>query len=206
MERRRATRYPKRAPVMLYVSGTETRLTGYMTNVSVGGAYVQTNRVLAPRTRLRVQIGDGASSWAVEAVVASKKEVLSGMLSIEQPGMGVRFLRPEELFEELVPRPVAPKPAAVPSGSEPVPVDLTQVGKFQEVWARDVRAGGLFVTTDRIVEMHSLVRLLVALPGVLLPITVDARVVMLAPSGFAVQFVDPDAVRRTFADVAARWT
>lgn len=214
MERRRTSRYTRRLPVTLWIPGTDKGLAGYTTNVSAGGLYVHANRTLPRRTRVRVQIGEGSAGAIFEAVVVKENSVDPALRVVEQPGMGLRFLQARELLGHFVPSIVAevaarPRPsAAATDGPAPAPdtpvVDLSSPEKFAQVWKRDLRAGGLFVTSTNATTLHKLIHVAVRVPNAPDPIVLAARVVLLGQGGFAVEFADRVGARTLFGGIAAR--
>lgn len=211
MERRRAARFKRRLPVTLWVPGKESmRQTGYTTNLSLGGVFVHANRSLPARTRVRVEIGEGASSLLFEAVVVKEHEVPHALRVVNTPGMGLRFLHTRELLRAVVPNiaePEAPAPAAPPvaPAQEELPtVDLSSAVRFADAWKRDLRAGGVFVQSTAPATLHKLITIGVKLPDTIMPLRIAARVVMVGKGGYAVEFVDKTAARAQFALVADR--
>jgi hypothetical protein len=75
---------------------------GFTTNISQTGMFVATNHIYLPGTRLRVEVVDRGKSLVLESVVARALQVPAMFRGLEHQGVGLRFLRLEELFEELV--------------------------------------------------------------------------------------------------------
>src|SRR5258706_1789866 len=102
MERRRAKRRARRLQVRVTdLREGDTHL-GFTTNISVSGTFVAINHLYPPGTRVRAEILDRDRSIMLECVVARAKQVPSIFRGLEQQGIGLRFLEPDELFGEIV--------------------------------------------------------------------------------------------------------
>jgi hypothetical protein len=74
---------------------------GFTTNISQTGMFVATNHIYLPGTRVRVEVIDRGKNLVLESVVARALQVPAMFRGLEHQGVGLRFLRLEELFEEL---------------------------------------------------------------------------------------------------------
>lgn len=102
-ERRANGRVARRIDVRFWRRGTAQPSAGFTTNVSTTGLFLGTSLTLAPGERLRLEVGDRDSGFAVEGVVVRVHRVAMALRHVLQPGAGVRFLLPEELVTGLVP-------------------------------------------------------------------------------------------------------
>ena len=154
--KRRNPRRARRLQVQFWRPGELQTFPGYTTNLSLTGMFLATNSPQPPGTRLRIEILDGTRGFLFEAVVAHARKVRSDLARMTQPGMGIRFLKVEELVRELIPDAVgedeaipdepAPEPAA-----EPVPPSLAHPPSAAEPLSHTrpaapvpVDAGGVF--------------------------------------------------------------
>lgn len=67
------------------------------------GMFLATNSPQPPGTRLRIEVLEGDRGFVVEGVVAHSRKTRGDMMRLSHPGMGVRFLRVDELVRELIP-------------------------------------------------------------------------------------------------------
>jgi Tfp pilus assembly protein PilZ len=98
MERRDKTRRAHRSEIGFWELGSDKRHIGYSTNISSTGLYLTTNYLLPRGTRLRVEISLGGRSNILEAQVA---RMVRSLNNLRPPGMGLRFLMPEEVVAEV---------------------------------------------------------------------------------------------------------
>jgi hypothetical protein len=104
MDRRRNRRWPRQLEVRLWKRGEEAAAwRGISTNVSRTGIFVRTQRVLPSGTRLRLEVVHLGRGFVGEGVVMRALKTPSHLQSVMPSGMGIRFLRLEELLEELLP-------------------------------------------------------------------------------------------------------
>lgn len=265
-ERRDEIRHRKRIAVRFWKRGEDTARSGFTTNISTGGMYIGANHVLARGTRLRVEVMDPVKGFMVEGVVARAERSRPELRSVRNSGMGIRFLKIDEMVAELfpqaeqvsvapqpsspaaAPRPVAPQPAAPqpvappepaapPSSApqttaseaqspEPVAPQSTRhaaqlrgfavryatVDDLRRTYERDIRNGGLFISTQDPAERGDVVVIEIRPPAELgAPFRLRARVVhtfergtqggtheanLLA--GMGVEWLDPEAARKSF--------
>jgi Tfp pilus assembly protein PilZ len=103
MERRIHRRFPRRIELRFWRPADAQTHTGYTTNISKSGLFLGSAAALMPGERLRLEIVDRQSGFFAEGRVARVHRVALALRHVDQPGVGVRFLLPEELVEELVP-------------------------------------------------------------------------------------------------------
>lgn len=108
-ERRDEPRLRRRVPVRFWRRGEERARSGFTTNISNGGMFIGSNQVLPPDTRLRIEVLDPKHGFHIEGIVARAKRSHPELRSVQPSGMGVRFLRTEELVAELFPKGVRVK-------------------------------------------------------------------------------------------------
>lgn len=121
-ERRGAARYSRRLDVRFWRRGRTQPVSGFTTNVSLSGIFLGTTQQLEPGERIRLELMDKVGGFLIEGLVARVHRVAIALRHVEQPGAGVRFLLPEELIGELVPklrgRGGVQRPAAGARGAE----------------------------------------------------------------------------------------
>jgi hypothetical protein len=199
MNRRRSEpRVSRRVEVQFWQVGEKIQR-GYSTNISSRGMHIATANPLPPRSRLRIEVLHGERGFLIEGVVAHRRLVHQELMKVAAPGMGVRFLSPDELIREIFPLEgaLAPPPPPAP-GLEPeqaavddgaldashpeemriFSVRFASAKDFLGVYERDIVNGGLFVATSRPGRMRELVRIELHPPGPSpAPILLPARVV-----------------------------
>jgi Tfp pilus assembly protein PilZ len=104
MDRRRSRRWPRQLDVRFWKRGEEGHPThAVSTNVSKTGIFLRTQQVLPSGTRLRLEVSCAGRSFVSEGVVMRALRTPASLQAAMPSGMGVRFLRIEELIEDLMP-------------------------------------------------------------------------------------------------------
>ncbi len=195
--------------VRFWKLGDGQALSGYSHNLSSTGMFIATSTPLPVGQRVRVELVDSRQGFMIEGVVAHAAKVAPALQSLRATGMGVRFLPPEELVERILaksglpraerPRAAPPSPHTPPVASGQFQVVFGSSAELQRVFDRDIRNGGLFVSTAEPPAIDQTVTVQLQLPGgpcLDFPAQVVQRV---APSahgegGVGVAFHDPSAV------------
>lgn len=102
-ERRLHPRYPRRLEVRFWRPSESQPHSGFTTNVSRTGIFLGTGHLLNPGERVRIELLDPERGFMVEGRVVRIHRVALALRHVDQPGVGVRFLLPEELLSDLVP-------------------------------------------------------------------------------------------------------
>jgi len=118
MERRIHRRLPRRIELRFWRPSEPQVHTGYTSNISKSGFFLGSATALMPGERLRLEIVDRENGFFAEGRVARVHRVALALRHVDQPGVGVRFLLPEELIEELVP--LAQQSGPVTQGGRPL--------------------------------------------------------------------------------------
>ena len=130
----------------------EREYVGYTTNISASGMFLATRFSLPRGSRLRVEVSSGDSSFIAEAVVARvvrTMPMLQGVPGAPVSGMGLRFLKPQELIAELIPEiGSTPNEERKPSAEGVYQVRFADREQLIGTYERDIKVGGLFVPTD----------------------------------------------------------
>jgi hypothetical protein len=192
MNRRQSERVSRRVEVQFWQVGQKIQR-GYSTNISANGMHISTANPLPPHSRLRIEVVHGDRGFLIEGVVAHRRAVHPELMKVTPPGMGVRFLNPEELIREIFPRESGAGRGTGAGGGapardelEPPPqeeirtfaVRFASAKDFLGIYERDIVNGGLFVATSRPGRMRELVRIEIHPPGpALAPVLLPARVV-----------------------------
>jgi len=223
--RRNETRVPKRVEVQFWQVGQKIHR-GYSTNISAGGMHISTANPLPPRARLRIEVVHGERGFMIEGVVAHRRAAHPEIMKVTPPGMGVRFLSPEELIGEIFPAEGGRVASAAAGGGTTEAAEERQeedvriftvrfasAKDFLGIYERDIVNGGLFVATSRPARMRELVRVEIYPPGPsAAPIQLPARVIQrfepqprtsAIPAGMAVELLDLPAALDRLRPIAA---
>lgn len=104
MDRRREKRWPRVLDVRYQKRGEEDELRrAVATNISKGGMFIRTPAVFPSGTRVRVEVVHARHGFMVEGIVVRALRTPSHLQTVRPSGMGIRFLGPRELVEELLP-------------------------------------------------------------------------------------------------------
>lgn len=211
-ERRLHRRWSRRARVQFWRRNEpESILRGYTSDLSKSGAFVSTEKPVGRNARIQMRIDTGQGHYLLEGVVARSMLVHKELARVKQGGMGVRFLRVDELVaellktapadlqvgtkasssaalesameEEVFQEPEADASAVQASDSNTFSVDLGTTERFLRVWDQDISVGGLFVETDRPSPSDATVRLLIQAPQTSEPFEALAKVVQVFEPG-----------------------
>lgn len=99
----RKKRFARRLQVRFWIPGDDQPRSAYTTNVSTTGMFVCTGSPAAPGDRVRIEVLDETNSFMVEGVVVHAARVSPLLRKLRDSGMGVRFLRVDELIGAIVP-------------------------------------------------------------------------------------------------------
>ncbi len=181
MERRDDDRRPYRIRVYFWDRDTNKRSLGYTTNISTSGMYITTSRLLPRGTRIRVALRSADDrNVAIEAVVA---RAIRSKLQIQPNGMGVRFLRVDELVSEIIPEIDAKLPREeAPSEKGVYRLRFASREQFLAAYWQDISTGGIFVPTDQPAALDETVTIELQVEGSP-PLAFQARVVHRAERG-----------------------
>lgn len=214
MNRRRSPRIPRRIQVLVQPRGETQAFRSHTSNLSEQGMHIATRHARPSGTRLRIEILDEREGFVVEGVVAHARAVHPELAKVIPPGIGVRFLTPEELVAGLA----MPRQAEIGSAEPPDGVFALQfgsLGQFLETYRRDIRVGGLFVPTRRPARLQTEVTVEVHPPDRRFsPIALRARVVrrfdapLTVPTGveprigMGVELLDPASALESLRPIA----
>ena len=154
MDRRRSRRWPRQLDVRFWKRGEEGQATRALsTNISKTGIFLRTQQVLPSGSRLRLEVTCAGRSFVAEGVVMRALRSPAHLQAAIPSGMGVRFLRIEELLEDLlpginllaeekVPEPLAAPPAA--AASHPMSTDSYAAPPAAPAAGEPIGAGAVF--------------------------------------------------------------
>ncbi len=106
--------------VRIWRLGEDRPAVGHTVNLSPGGMFIGTSRPPRSGERVRVEVVDPERGFVVEAVVTHSHDVPPELRKIKEPGMGVRFLQPEELIRPVT-RPLTAEQAEAPASPPEIP-------------------------------------------------------------------------------------
>ena len=188
MERRQHRRFSRRIEVRFWRRGDPQAHSAFTTNISKSGLFLGSGAALQPGERIRLEVVDRDGGFFAEGRVARVHRVSLSLRHVDQPGVGVRFLRPEELVEELLPlarqsdaatagggeaagarvaatTEAGAADAALGDSSTPVvEIEFDDASAFLSVYHRDISSGGLFISSPHPAPLHSEVIVEMRLP------------------------------------------
>lgn len=161
----------------------------FTTNISKSGLFLGSGTAMNPGERIRIEVVDRDGGFFAEGRVARVHRVALALRHVDQPGFGVRFLRPEELIEELLPLARETEPVSrrgsVPPGRVPeaqpnagaardeelgnaatpvVEVAFDDPAAFLSVYHRDITSGGLFISSEHPATLNAEILVEIRLP------------------------------------------
>jgi hypothetical protein len=150
-EKRKNKRFARRL-VVRFGEADLSRM-GFASDISTSGVFVMCD-VLPPigaRLHLQIELNPAKSVYA-EAVVRRHKLVPPKFRSIDKSGFGVRLLDPAELVGEVVPQLRAD---ALAAADQRFSVSFANLDALRTAFERELRHGGVFLRTDRVLERDS---------------------------------------------------
>ena len=215
MNRRSSPRIPRRIQVVFQPRGETQTYRSFTSNLSEEGMHIATHHTRPAGTRLKIELVEEAQGFVVEGVVAHSRTVHPELAKVLPEGIGVRFLKPEELVAGVI-GPRLPETGSAEPADGVFPLHFESPGQFLEIYRRDLRVGGLFVPTRRPAPLRSEVTVEVHLPGEPAPVALRARVVrrfdlplaksgsVEPPAGMGVELVDPAAALESLRPIVER--
>lgn len=150
-EKRRSKRFARRLVVRFGES--ELSRTGFVSDISTSGVFVTCDVLPAIGARLHLQIElSPANSVFAEAVVRRHKLVPPKYRAIEKSGFGVRFLDPAEIVAEVVPQ---LRTETLAAADQRFSVSFANADALRTAFDRELRHGGIFLRTERILPRDS---------------------------------------------------
>lgn len=205
-EKRSAPRIRKRFLVHYGENGLER--SGFTADVSTTGMFVVSSTLPALDTRLHLQVFFGEGDFTYfEGRVRRHRLVPVELRSIEKAGFGVEFLTPAQLLaDQLRGRSAAPV-EAMPRFR----VDVSTGAALRELWDRELKHGGIFITSDRTPGRNEIAEVELALrfaPGAP-SLRFSARVLQIlqvpgAAAGIGFEFVDRRSVTEKLEPMLGR--
>jgi Tfp pilus assembly protein PilZ len=113
----------RRIEIRFWRRGSPQQHNGFSVDVSKSGIFLGTLVQLEPGERIRLELVEKERNFIVEGQVARVHRVSLALRHLEQQGVGVRFLSPAELVQELLGnrgKPAAQKPVSDSSAAIPI--------------------------------------------------------------------------------------
>ncbi len=154
----------------------EHEVTGFTSNVSEHGLFVEAQTQVPIGTRVHVEIRDREGApFLAEALVVRHKQVPPRLRSVTRPGMGLRLLPPTELLNPDA-GPATATPTVVLPDDGPLRLDLSDLEALRSALEGEV-SKGVLAAPDRGKEaVGSRVQIRVALPPPWSEVTWSGRV------------------------------
>ncbi len=216
MDRRNRLRRARRVQVQFWRRGDPHPTSGYTTNISPTGMFIGSGNPLPLGTRLRVEVIDSDHGFMIEGLVVHSIRVPPQYQQVRLSGMGIRFLKVEELVGSLF------GGAAVfqmeeegPPADGVYPVRFRTMNQFLDTLRRDIKTGGIFVPTRFPATLNQQVIVEIQLPdGRSDPVRLPALVVRRFEgdpgdddklAGMGVAFADPQGALTQLQPIIERY-
>lgn len=205
-EKRSAPRIRKRLLVHYGVSGLDR--SGFTADVSTTGMFVVSSTLPALDTRLHLQVFFGEGDFTYfEGRVRRHRLVPVELRSLEKAGFGVEFLSPAELLADRLKKRDAGPVESVPRFR----LDIRSRQSLRELWDRELRHGGIFITSDRTPGRDEIAEVELALtfaPGEP-ALRFSARVLQIlqvpgSPAGIGFEFLDRRGIEEKLQPMLGR--
>src|SRR5262245_58557846 len=135
-EKRRHRRYRRR--LMVKFGETDLHGSGFTTDISATGVFVQAPRLVALDSRVHLQIFfEGEKFMFFEGEVRRHKVVPLALRNVERGGFGARFLLPSELVND-----------AVGGRESHLELHYATQEALQQAFLAEIKVGGVFVPTS----------------------------------------------------------
>lgn len=102
MEKRKSRRFPRRFEVRVRRQGEEAFHVAFTVNLSQTGAFLGTQQLYQPGERVHLEFLADGRSFSVEGRVVRARRVPATLRQVETPGVGIRFVPPEDLVAEIL--------------------------------------------------------------------------------------------------------
>jgi hypothetical protein len=117
MPERVSRRFREKRRVMVRFGAVTPERTGFTMNLSLDGAFLRTNDVLAPGSRLVLEVPLGDRVWTLHGRVAWAKRAPTQLAHLVTCGMGIRFVDPDPEWEAAYSEWLAPSVRRPASGN-----------------------------------------------------------------------------------------
>ncbi len=125
--RRHEERYARRIRVRFWRRGDPTKVhSGYTTNVSLHGAFVQCSDPFPRLERIQMEFATDAGGFIGEAIVARSVVVPAELAKVKLGGMGLKFISIEQLMAEVMPFSSGPAESATQALSTETSAEVKQ--------------------------------------------------------------------------------
>lgn len=184
-EKRKYKRYAKRLTARF--GEKEPTHTAFVVDISAGGLFLASSYLPPLHTRIHIQVVlEGGKFVYFEGAVQRQKQVPPELRSVTRGGFGVKFLRPEELLAEIVPRSLVSTDRLVAA--------FASTADLKVAYEKEIRFGGLFVQTERKFERDAVVTISLKMSWLDRELELETKVVHISTEGFrgvALGFTEP---------------
>ncbi len=146
-----------------WIGNDPTPRAAYVHDISTTGVFIATPYPVTRGTGVRLEIRDGDTTIHFETVVARRVWVAPDLRLLGPTGMGVRFLSPEELVEQLRVR--GRGGARKVNGEDGVfEIVLEDDKPLLAAYSKELEHGGFYIPTDSTPELNQEIVLEFRLP------------------------------------------
>jgi Tfp pilus assembly protein PilZ len=170
-DKRRQRRYRRR--FMVKFGETDLSQSGFTTDISASGVFIQAPRLVSLDARVHMQIFFQNDRFRYfEGEVRRHKLVPLKLRNVERGGFGARFLLPAELIGgEIISR------------DNYLELSFATKEDLQRTFLAEIRVGGVFIPTSKLLPQHTDVQVELALSFVSQSFEFPAKVVHVQASG-----------------------
>ena len=170
-ERRRQRRYRRR--LLVKFGEADLGQSGFTTDISNTGLFIQAPRLVPLDARVHLQVFFEGEKFAFfEGEVRRHKVVPLNLRNVERGGFGVRFLIPSELVN-----------TAMGGRDNHLELHYATREDLQKAFLSEIRVGGVFVPTVKLLPQHTEVSLEIVLDHLNKVFEFNAKVVHVSTSG-----------------------
>jgi Tfp pilus assembly protein PilZ len=169
-DKRRQRRYRRR--LMVKFGEAELNQSGFTTDISASGVFIQAPRLVNLDSRVHIQIFFQNGFRFFEGEVRRHKQVPLKLRNVERGGFGVRFLLPAEIVGgEIISR------------DNYLELAYSTKEDLQKAFLAEIRVGGVFIPTSKLLPQHTDVSVEIALSFVNQTFDFPAKVVHVQTAG-----------------------
>lgn len=181
----------RRARIAARLWNNDEEISGFTSDISGTGVFVETQKRLEVGTRYHLELGLETGPFLLECVVARVLRAARTVQAVVKSGAGLRFVDVSEVVRELQ---SGPRKGGLQ-------VDLQDPETLGVVYKQDIQRGGLRVESDQEFELEQVVRVELRLPRPYGALEVRGSVISVIadPPGAALQLLDLDQIRGKLA-------
>ena len=195
-ERRGALR--RRARIRVRFWNDELEGTGYSSDISSKGLFVETRKLSAIGTRVHVELTLKDRPFFLECVIVRQRRSAHNLMLVVKSGIGLQLVSLHEVIRSLV------SASEKSSSQSELRVDLSDPATLEKVYHSEISRAGVFVATEAKLARDQDVTLILVLPEPHGEYEVRGQVVHIMEQpvqGLGVKLIEPDQVRGKLSEI-----